>query len=588
MMEEREQERMMATIDGGASTDGTLVTGEGNSAIGCDSASTPLEATASSSSSSSSSSSESESAPTPIMSTNLQSIAKERPSYANSSNNSSSDDDTATQQRPGVFHVDERAPNLSSGFFRGMNVPGGRLRLREERAARRRAQNNTSEPPAPPQDENDATGISENSVAVAGAGEGVGAGSRIPNRRNLLQNNATRASENGVAGAGAAAGSRIPSRRNLLQNNGTGTSENGVAGAGNRLPSRRNLLSAEVNLFSALRSSMRPDEIDTALISATLVEDEEVFMATHVVDDSPDSEVEKIVQRLESRNANRVAVPLEVKKTFLRLCKEACKSRIEREMKKDNDGERSAKEVNIGDSIGDSFPPCLLREDIIQIRNAIRFELEDRSQFQRVRDGFKSRLGFRCHSKLILNALNRAVDLIDESSHAKAQERRRSGLDPSDIETGDTEADAEWFYYNDFAFYNLKEESDYPWMRNAGVFAFMVTFLFYIFTPILWCTVLRDPNICPEEGYQGWLSSLFFASATMSTVGYGDRTVFTGSDELDTDEPETLRVFIAILFMIFSLVVSVVGFQAGLDSQFNPFRRRLDIFGKRVYEILKD
>ena len=62
-------------------------------------------------------------------------------------------------------------------------------------------------------------------------------------------------------------------------------------------------------------------------------------------------------------------------------------------------------------------------------------------------------------------------------------------------------------------------------------------------TPILWCTILKDENICPrnefyennqyeeyillndtmdeivESGkkYTGWLSALFFASATMST-----------------------------------------------------------------------
>ena len=64
-------------------------------------------------------------------------------------------------------------------------------------------------------------------------------------------------------------------------------------------------------------------------------------------------------------------------------------------------------------------------------------------------------------------------------------------------------------------------------------------------TPILWCTILRDENICPQyqyddvndvrdfeyvllndttgeivdsgKKYHGWLSALFFASATMST-----------------------------------------------------------------------
>ena len=60
-------------------------------------------------------------------------------------------------------------------------------------------------------------------------------------------------------------------------------------------------------------------------------------------------------------------------------------------------------------------------------------------------------------------------------------------------------------------------------------------------TPILWCTILKDENICPQyqydirdfeyvllndttgeivesyKKYHGWLSALFFASATMST-----------------------------------------------------------------------
>ncbi len=40
--------------------------------------------------------------------------------------------------------------------------------------------------------------------------------------------------------------------------------------------------------------------------------------------------------------------------------------------------------------------------------------------------------------------------------------------------------------------------------------------------------------------------------------------------------------------MILSLVVSIVGFQAGLDSHFHPFRRKLDLFAQRVIEILED
>ncbi|EED88838.1 predicted protein [Thalassiosira pseudonana CCMP1335] len=205
----------------------------------------------------------------------------------------------------------------------------------------------------------------------------------------------------------------------------------------------------------------------------------------------------------------------------------------------------------------------------------------------------------------------RAVDLIDQSGHAKARHRRRSSIDSTtqravDTDLNDVGADGaacpmkspsdttasldeeEWFYYKDFSFYSLKVDSKYPWMRNAGVFSILTTLLFYIFSPILWCHILQDENICPssESGrYNGWLTSLYFASATMSTVGYGDVTVLVGDD---SDNTENWRIFIAVLFMILSLIASVIGLQAGLDSHFHPFRRRLDVFVTRVFEILKD
>ncbi|KAL7452366.1 hypothetical protein ACHAWC_004089, partial [Mediolabrus comicus] len=154
----------------------------------------------------------------------------------------------------------------------------------------------------------------------------------------------------------------------------------------------------------------------------------------------------------------------------------------------------------------------------------------------------------------------------------------------------------EWFYYKDFAFYNLRVESKYPWVRNAGVFSVLVTLAFLLFTPILWCVILHDENICPSHQgtAYGWLTSLFFASATMSTVGYGDVTVLVNYDDRsdygveDPPYPQKWKIFIATIYMILSLVVSVVGFQAGLDSHFHPFRQRVEVFGARVYEILRD
>jgi hypothetical protein len=51
---------------------------------------------------------------------------------------------------------------------------------------------------------------------------------------------------------------------------------------------------------------------------------------------------------------------------------------------------------------------------------------------------------------------------------------------------------AEWFYFKDYCFYNLKIESKYPWMRNASIYSILVTMAFLLFTPFLWCGVLRD------------------------------------------------------------------------------------------------
>ena len=292
----------------------------------------------------------------------------------------------------------------------------------------------------------------------------------------------------------------------------------------------------------------------------------------------PDSEVERIVQRLETRNANRVAVPAEVKAAFLRMCLNVCRLR-----NTDSDVDCGCGEIKVT-----SDSPCIMRDDVINMRNRARLEVELRSRSRRIIDAIKTFCGFRCHSEVLLHVLNRAVDLIDSSGHKKARERRRSSYNSTEASNSEIDGrvctrksldDEEWFYYKDFAFYSLKVESEYPWIRSSVLYSILVTFSFYLMSPILWCEILRDGNICPtsDDGlHNDWLSPLYFASVTMSTVGYGDLTVL-GSDEY----VESWRLFIAIIFMIFSLLVSVVGLQAGLDTQFNPFRRRIDIFLNR-------
>lgn len=297
----------------------------------------------------------------------------------------------------------------------------------------------------------------------------------------------------------------------------------------------------------------------------------------------PESDVERIVQRLEKRNANRVSVPPDVKAVFLRMCLNVCRLRVT-----DSNVDCGCGEVKVT-----SDSPCILRDDVINMRNRVRLEVELRSRSRRIIDAIKSSCGFRCHSEVLLNVLNRAVDLIDSSGHVKARERRRTSLGGNSIDQNTNSGSSdlapvcpmkkqadpneeEWFYYKDFAFYSLKVESEYPWMRNPLLYSICVTLSFYIFSPILWCSILHDENICSaSDGIHGWGSALYFASVTMSTVGYGDITV------LGDEYVENWRLFIGIMFMVVSIVVSVVGLQAGLDSQFHPFRRRIDVFVKR-------
>ena len=685
------------------------------------------------------------------------SIEKERPTYycqninnGSTNNNSSTGDgggdDAADADNVnnnftiGAQHINERAPNINRRFFQGLTTAAGRLRAREERAAQRSATNtntNTNEGGDSSRNNNevglgDSTNDNDLTTNIAAA---------ATSSRNLFSRLGINSSTTNTTDAAALAAQLRSSNQSTDQNNFRSSNQSTTQTNNNNYNDEENL------------------------ISATLVTEEDVILAevidtTNLPPSAPESEVERIVQRLELRNANKVSVPLEVKNIFLRLCSDH--AALKRQLKEEGGGGRgedgdnwggfakeyskadidSSSDDNSSSGGGDSdsslptsmasfdnnniphdntttaqakeISPYILRSDIIKIRNTIRVQVESRTKSRRFIDTFKHRLGFRCHAKVLLHVLNRAVDLIDESLNVQIKEssrrrRRNSSMSKlnsmdslimdadvasshggasissiasiennNEIDTIDDNIEEQggvkrmlWnvardyipsqrhgdqheasasaedeieFYYKDFIFYNLKVESDYPWMRNAYVFSLVVILSFYIFTPILWCLIMNDENICPRtvqqqgEGEEGGgsyrhhilLTPLYFASVTMSTVGYGDVTVLKntmnnvarplipvydtipkldiglaledvvsspggayvgdGWDEFPNNEydVESWRIFIATLYMILSVIVTVIGFRAGLNSNYHPFRRRLDIFGNRVYEILKD
>ena len=539
-------------------------------------------------------------------------IVKERPRstlpQSVDSSNAAGDNTSNDVARVGAHHVNESAPNINRRFFNGMSNRNARMRAREERRLQREGNNPGT---------NTTTTNQQNNNGEVNNNDGETTSSfqpqQIQPRRDLLtrrESNRSLSDEDFnsssltlTSQSMSRSNNQMQSRRNLFSRR--ASNSNLLQDNNDTNQSRRNLFSRMASNSNLLRND---NELANSMLSqthsitATLVDDENVVVAeAFAIDDEdndgnnvhlPDSEVGRIISRLEYRNTHRVPVSSDVKWRFLRLCDEACVRRVDsmREMVDMNDDDDddddeedngsvesfSGSSSNGSDSSSSysrdtnelhptkqksiktttASSPCILREDIIQIRNTVRLAYESRTKIQQFQKSVRSIFGFRDVDKVLLNVLNRAVDSIDASGHVEAKKRRAlsrmasslgrndsqsrmmrtslsnenlnnnpSGMllrtDSSRLEGGgalddshrsigsqlqdDNEDDnmksssntkddekLEWFYYKDFAFYNLKVESKYPWVRNAGLFSLFVTLAFLLFTPILWCVVLND------------------------------------------------------------------------------------------------
>ena len=81
--------------------------------------------------------------------------------------------------------------------------------------------------------------------------------------------------------------------------------------------------------------------------------------------------------------------------------------------------------------------------------------------------------------------------------------------------------DNDWFHYQDFNFFHTYLASRWPWRRHRTLSAASTVLLFYIFSPILLCAIMKDQNICPSDANSLEMirNALYFSSTTMSTVG---------------------------------------------------------------------
>jgi len=180
---------------------------------------------------------------------------------------------------------------------------------------------------------------------------------------------------------------------------------------------------------------------------------------------SGESEVEQIAERIEQRRAKRVPITFKTRVRFLHDCREIARDK----------GYDAAH---------------ISRADLQTYRNKVAEEVE-RLRFRSI----PVYLGIRVDTFCLLELLDRAIQSMD------------------------VEYEGTWFHYMDFNFFHSRVQSRWPWMRTDMRIALVVTFLYYLFTPILFCNLMDQSSICESDGddYLGWVSSLYFASTTLST-----------------------------------------------------------------------
>jgi len=183
----------------------------------------------------------------------------------------------------------------------------------------------------------------------------------------------------------------------------------------------------------------------------------------------------------------------------------------------------------------DNHTNKLAREDLVAIRDGVAATVIQELWKQWLKQRLYKSLGMKTTKQYMLEVLDRAIQHVDDTQ--------------------------DWFYYVDFGFYHTQHVNKFPWMRNHSANAVLVVILFFFCTPILFCHILRDTNVCGTSDGIDWIQGFYFGSVTISTVGYGDVAVM----------PEHLPV--GIIYMIASICVSILSFSAAADDAFAPFER---------------
>ena len=247
-----------------------------------------------------------------------------------------------------------------------------------------------------------------------------------------------------------------------------------------------------------------------------------------------DSEVEQMAANYSFRHKSRLPVTLHVRKVFLIACKEKA---LQRQY-----GLRK-----------------ILVEDLIDLKHAYA---EEHKQ----------------HRSLCMNFPTRYLFISDEQEQMMTMYRRAVEV-ATTYQLYDEKGEEEFFYYEDFVFDYTRLEAKWPWFRPGLHQPLLGILFYYLITPIFFCDISRDESIChnvPSENSPGWLSAVYFASVTLSTVGYGTLTVTKNND---------WNLLFGTIFMILSNVVLIVAYGSAVEQTFTKVKE----FNERlINRILKE
>lgn len=239
----------------------------------------------------------------------------------------------------------------------------------------------------------------------------------------------------------------------------------------------------------------------------------EVYHSNHPVESmSRLTEVEQVAERYEIMHENRISVTFSVKNRLLVTCRRIAK----------------AKKLHMKIPL----------QDLLDLREQARNDIENKSV--RGLYALAHAIGFYDESQMFLEVLDRAIERVTK------------------------ELKADYFYYQDFSFYFIHVISRWPWFRSSFMTYVIWMMGYYVLTPVFFCVIAKDDQVCPRDRtYGGWLTGLYFASATLSTVGYGDVTIIA-------DDVPQWRVLIGMFYMIISVIVLVTAFNSVAGTARNP------------------